>query len=177
MTMDPARLDADRTHIHEDAFVARGAVVLGEAHIGAFASVWFGVIIRADMARIEVGDRVNVQDGTVIHVDDGCPVVLEEGVSVGHKCIIHGCRIGRGSLVGMGAIVMNNVDVGEDCLIGAGALLTEGKVFPPRSLILGSPARVVRQLTDDDVEKLRHATEHYVQSGQVYKSRGHDARG
>lgn len=175
--MDPSRLDPALTRIHEQAFVARGAVVIGEVDVGADASLWYGVILRGDGAPIRVGARANVQDGSVLHVDEGCPCILEEGVTVGHACIVHGCTIGKGSLVGMGSIVMNDVRVGEDCLIGAGSLLTEGKVFPPRSLILGRPAKVVRQLTDADVEKLRHATEHYVQAGRAYRQAGQDQRG
>jgi len=174
--MDTSRLDPERTVIDDTAFIARGAVVVGDVHVGAHASVWFGVVVRGDSAEIRIGDRVNLQDNTVVHVDDDCPTVLEEGVSVGHACIIHGCTIRRGSLIGMGSLVMNNVEIGQDCLVGAGSLLTEGKVFPPRSLILGRPARVVRALTDDEIDRIRYATEHYVQAGQAYRERGHDDR-
>jgi carbonic anhydrase/acetyltransferase-like protein (isoleucine patch superfamily) len=174
--MDLSRLDPDRTRIDPLAFVARGAVVLGDVEVGAYASIWFGVVVRGDMAPIRVGARTNLQDGTVVHVDDGCPCTLGEGVTVGHACIIHGCTVGAGSLVGMGSIVMNNVELGEDCLVGAGSLLTEGKVFPPRSLILGRPAKVIRTLGDDDIAQLRHGTEHYVASGIAYRERGFDLR-
>ena len=175
--MDMSRLSPERTVIHEQAFVARGAVVIGDVHVGALASVWFGVVIRGDMAPIRIGAGANVQDGSVLHVDDGCPLTLEEDVTVGHSCIVHGCTVKRGSLIGMGSIVMNRVVVGEDCLVGAGSLLTEGKVYPPRSLIIGRPAKVVRTLTDDDIAGLRHASAHYVASGKAYRERGFDERG
>lgn len=170
--MDNSRLAPERTVIDPEAFVARGAVVLGDVHVGRLASVWFNAVVRGDMAPIRLGERCNVQDGSVLHVDEGCPLVLEDGVSVGHLCIVHGCTIGRGTLVGMGSIVMNRVQVGEDCLIGAGSLLTEGKQYPPRSLILGRPGKVVRTLSDGDVAKLRRATDHYAEAGRTYRLQG-----
>ena len=173
--MDPSVLDPKRTRIAEDAFVARGAVVVGDVHVGALASIWFGCVVRGDSDVIRIGPRVNVQDGTIVHVDEGCPAILEEGVSIGHACVIHGCTLGRGSLIGMGSIVMNGVELGEDCLVGAGSLVTEGKVFPPRSMILGRPGKVVRELGDAEVALLRRATDHYVEAGQLYRSRGHGA--
>lgn len=168
----PDILDARYTQVDPTAFVARGAVVLGEVTIGPLASVWFGVVIRGDMAPISIGARANVQDGTIVHVDDGFPCAIHEGVTVGHACVIHGCTLGAGSLIGMGTIAMNGVQLGEDCLVGAGSLLTEGKVYPPRSLILGRPGKVVRQLTERDIAQLRRGTEHYVEAGQAYLRAG-----
>lgn len=170
--MNAKRLDPSQTVLHPDAFVAKGAVVLGDVHIGAHASVWFGAIIRGDSDAVRIGERVNVQDGSVLHVDPGCPLTLEAGVSIGHNCTVHGCTIGAGTLVGMGSIVMNRVRVGEDCLIGAGSLLTEGKVFPPKMLIIGSPAKAVRPLTEIEIQSLRLATEHYAQAGKMYAAEG-----
>ena len=168
----PDILDPSNTVLDPTAFVARGAVVLGDVAVGPQASVWFGVVIRGDMAPIRVGARANVQDGTVVHVDDGFPCTIADGVTVGHACVIHGCTLGAGSLIGMGTIIMNGVQLGEDCLVGAGSLLTEGKVYPPRSLILGRPGRVVRALDDRDIAQLRRGTEHYVQAGQAYLRAG-----
>lgn len=161
-------LDPRNTVLDPSAFVARGAVVLGDVHVGPLASVWFGVVVRGDMAPIRIGARTNVQDNSVLHVDAGFPCTLGEGVTVGHACIVHGCTVGAGSLVGMGSILMNGVELGEDCLVGAGSLVTEGKIFPPRSLILGRPAKWVRTLSEDDLAQLRRGTEHYVQAGQAY---------
>lgn len=174
--MDLSSLDPERTVIDPTAFIAQGAVVLGDVHIGSDASIWFNAVVRGDMAAIRIGARTNVQDGTVLHVDDDRPLHIGQGVTIGHLCIVHGCTIGDRSLIGMGSIVMNGVELGEDCLVGAGSLLTENKVFPPRSVIVGRPARVVRTLGDADLPKLRHGTEHYVEAGRAYRRRGLDAR-
>lgn len=170
------RLEPEYTRIHPEAFIARGAVVIGDVHVGRLASIWFNAVVRGDMAEIRIGARCNVQDGSVLHVDDDCPLVLEDDVSVGHLCIVHGCTVRRGALIGMGSVLMNGVEVGEDALVGAGSLLTEGKIYPPRSLIMGRPARVIRTLGEADVKKLRHATDHYAEAGEAYRLRGLDAR-
>lgn len=159
--------------VDKGAFIADGAVVVGDVHIGPESSIWFQSVVRGDSAPIRIGKAVNIQDGSILHVDEGCPLTLHDGVTVGHLCIVHGCEIGAGSLVGMGSIVMNGVKVGEDSLIGAGSLLTEGKEFPPKSLIIGRPARVVRELTEADIRGLRRATTHYVDAGALYKRSGH----
>jgi len=174
--LDVSALDPGHTVIHPTAFVARGAAIVGDVHIGADASVWFNAVVRGDMAPIRIGDRSNVQDGSVLHVDDDCPLVIGNNVTIGHLCIIHGCTIGQGSLIGMGSILMNGVVLGEDCLVGAGSLLTENKVFPPRSVIVGRPARVIREILEHDLPKLRHGTEHYVEAARAYRARGLDAR-
>jgi carbonic anhydrase/acetyltransferase-like protein (isoleucine patch superfamily) len=170
--MDLRLLDPQQTRIHPESFVARGAIVVGDVAIGEAASVWFHVVIRGDSAPITVGARANVQDGSVVHVDDGFPCTIGEGATIGHACIIHGCTVGAGALVGMGSIVMNGVVLGEDCLVGAGSLVTEGKVFPPRTLVLGRPARAIRALTEEEVGQLRYATSHYVEAGRAYRSAG-----
>ena len=174
---DPSTLDANAPDLHPDAFVASNAIVIGDVHVGARASVWFNVVIRGDMAPIRIGAGTNVQDGSILHVDDDCPLTIGEGVTIGHMCVIHGCTIGDGTLIGMGSVLMNNAVLGEDCLVGAGTLVTEGREYPPRSLILGRPGKVVRTLTDDDVRDiLRRGAEHYVEAGQAYRSRGFDLR-
>jgi len=170
--MDPRLLDPSRTFIHPDAFVARGAVVVGDVRIGALASVWFHVVVRGDSSYIRIGERANIQDGSVVHVDDGYPCQIGEGATVGHACVVHGCTVGAGALVGMGSILMNGVVLGEDCLVGAGSLLTEGKLFPPRTMILGRPGKVVRDLTPAEIERLRYATDHYVDAGRTYLAQG-----
>lgn len=169
-------LDPSNVVIDPQAFVAKGAVVMGDVEVGALASIWFGVVIRGDMAPIRVGARANVQDNSVLHVDAGFPCTVHEGVTIGHACIVHGCTVGAGSLIGMGSILMNGVVLGEDCLVGAGSLLTEGRVYPARSLIMGRPGKVVRTLTDRDIAQLRRGTEHYVAAGQAYLDAGLDLR-
>ena len=147
------------------AYVAEGAKIVGDVAIGAESTVWYNAVLRGDLASITIGARVNIQDGCVGHVNTDQPLVVEDEVSVGHG-EIHGCRIGRGTLVGMGAIVLNGAEIGEYALIGAGALVTENKVIPPRTLVLGTPAKVVRELTEEDLEKMRLTTENYVLKGK-----------
>jgi carbonic anhydrase/acetyltransferase-like protein (isoleucine patch superfamily) len=151
-------------------WVAPGAAVIGSIVLAEDASVWFNAVLRGDNETITVGERSNVQDGAVLHTDPGFPLTIGAECTVGHLAMLHGCTIGRGSLIGIGAIVLNGTTIGEECLIGAGALVGEGKVIPPRSLVLGSPGRVVRQLTDDDVARIRRGVLAYVQNWQRYKA-------
>jgi carbonic anhydrase/acetyltransferase-like protein (isoleucine patch superfamily) len=134
--------------------VADGAWVVGDVSLGPRSSVWFAAVLRGDSDRVEIGARTNVQDGAVLHTDVGHPCVVSEDCTVGHRAIVHGCTVGRGSLIGMGAIVLSGAEIGEDSLVAAGALVTEGRTFGPRSLIVGAPARVVRKLSDEDVDRL-----------------------
>lgn len=135
-----------RPSIHPDAWIAPSADVIGDARITAGASIWFRAVIRADNTPILVGERSNIQDGAMLHSDPGAPLTIGADCTIGHHAILHGCTIGDRVLVGMGAIILNGSVIGDDCLIGAGALVTESKVFPPGSLIVGSPARAVREL-------------------------------
>jgi carbonic anhydrase/acetyltransferase-like protein (isoleucine patch superfamily) len=145
----------DKTpRIHPSVFVAWNAEVSGEAALDEGVSVWYGAVIRADVAAVHAGRLCNIQDGCVIHVDKGVPTELGEGVTLGHRVIVHGAKIGNWSLIGMGAIVLDRAEIGEESIVGAGALVTQGKKFPPRSLILGSPAKVVRALTGEEVANL-----------------------
>lgn len=162
---DPAAVRVDDT-----AFVAPGVALVGDVEVGAEASLWFGVVARGDVAAIRVGPRSNVQDNSVLHADPGHPCQIGEGVTVGHRCIVHGCTVEDGALIGMGSVVMNGAVIGAHSLVGAGALVTEGKVFPPRSLILGSPAKRVRELTDEEVAALALSAERYVVNGQTYRA-------
>lgn len=149
-------------------WVAPNAVVLGQVEIGEDASVWFNAVIRGDLDVIRIGAGSNIQDGSVLHTDPGLPLTLGENCTVGHMAMVHGCTVGRGSLIGIGSIVLNGAVIGEECLVGAGTLVAEGKTFPPRSLILGTPGRVVRQLTDDDIARMRKTALGYQQRWKRY---------
>ena len=140
-----------RPRIAQDAWIAPSADLIGEVDLAALASVWFGAVIRADNTPILVGARSNIQDGAMLHSDPGAPCTVGEDVTVGHHAILHGCTVGDRTLIGMGAIILNRAVIGEDCVVGAGALVTEGKTFPSGHLIVGSPARAIRPL--DDMQK------------------------
>lgn len=165
------RLGGDAPRIPESAYVAPEATVIGRVTLGEQASVWPGAVIRGDDDTIAIGDNTNVQDGAVLHVDPGCPMTIGANVTVGHQAMLHGCTIGDGTLVGIQAIVYNNAVIGRDCLIAAGAMVPEGKVFPDRSLIVGTPARQHRQLTDEDLAAMRVNVEAYVQRGKSFKTK------
>ncbi len=150
------------------AMVADNAVVVGDARLGRDVNVWFGVTIRADDAAIEIGDETNVQDHTMIHVDLGAPLRIGRGVTIGHGVIVHGVEIGDFCLIGMGSIVLGGARIGEYSLIGAGALVKENAVIPARSVVLGMPGRIVRQVTDAEVADMRWRARHYVQRARTY---------
>lgn len=147
----------------DQVFLAENAVVIGNTNIGEKASIWYNVVIRGDVNAIRIGSRTNIQDNTVIHATyQTHPTTIGDDVTVGHSCLLHGCTIHKGSLIGMGAIVMDGAEIGEYSLVGAGALVTEGKKFPPRSLILGRPAQVKRELSDQEVEMLKQSIQNYL---------------
>ena len=148
--------------IHPTVFIAPGAAVTGEVRLAEESSVWFNATLRGDIEPLIIGARTNIQDGCVFHTSQGFPVVLGEGVTVGHAAVIHGASVGTNTLVGISAVLLNGVKVGENCLIAAGSVLTEGKHFPAGSLILGTPARVVRALRPEEIEYNRSAAERYV---------------
>ena len=156
--------------MHGETFIAPTAVVIGDVRIAHESSVWWGAVLRGDYDTITIGKRSNVQDNAIVHMDAGFPVALGDGVTIGHKAVLHGCTIGNNSLVGINAVVMNDVVIGDDCLIGANALLTEGKVVPPRSLVLGSPGKVVRQLNDDEVAEVTDFADRYVRNFRRYQA-------
>ena len=156
--------------IPESAYVATEATVVGRVMLGERSSLWPGVVIRGDDDTITIGDDTNVQDGTVLHADLDCPLRLGVGVTVGHQAMLHGCTIGDNSLIGMQAIVLNRAVIGRDSLVAAGAVVTSGKVFPDRSMIVGTPAKVLRELTDDEVASLRKSAASYVKRAATYKS-------
>ena len=154
----------------DDYFVAPNSAVIGRVRLGQDASVWFNVVLRGDNDSITIGDRSNVQDGSVFHVDAGAPIVLGNDVSVGHSATVHGCTVGRGTLVGMGATILSHAVIGEDCIVGAQALITERKEFPDRSVIIGMPARRIREVTDEELEHVQWIAEHYVARGRRYRA-------
>ncbi len=157
--------------IADSAFVAPNATVVGNVEIGALSSIWFGCVLRGDNAPIVIGPRTNVQDLSVIHTDDGLPCSLGAGVTVGHHVVVHGATVADGALIGIGAIVLNGASVGSEAMVGAGAVVTEDQAIPPRHLALGMPARVARELTDEELERLRHGAAHYVSRARSYRQR------
>lgn len=150
------------------AWVAPSADLIGDVRLGDRASVWFGAIIRADNTPIILGEETNFQDGAIGHSDPGFPLTIGARVTVGHQAILHGCTVGDEALIGMGAKILNGAVIGDQCIVGAGALVTEGKSFEPRSLIVGSPARVVRTLSDDQVQLLKASATHYAEKAVRY---------
>jgi carbonic anhydrase/acetyltransferase-like protein (isoleucine patch superfamily) len=143
--------------------------VIGKVTLGFNVGVWFGAVLRGDNEMIAIGAATNIQEGAMVHTDMGFPVTIGIGCTIGHHAIIHGCTIGDNSLIGMGATVLNGARIGNNCLVGANALVTEGKEFPDNSLIVGSPARVVRTLDDEAVAGLRRSAESYVRNWQRFK--------
>jgi len=152
----------------KNVYLAEGVKIIGETEIGDFSSVWFNCVLRGDISSITIGKRTNIQDLSVIHVNPGEPAVIEDEVSVGHSCVLHGCTIRRGCLIGMGSIILNNSEIGEYSLVGAGSLIPENKVFPAGSLILGSPAKVIRELTPEEISYNIQIAENYRLRGQEY---------
>ncbi|MFZ4285026.1 gamma carbonic anhydrase family protein [Variovorax sp. HJSM1_2] len=163
-------LDGTAPQIAPTAWVADSAEVMGTVTLEEGSSLWFGVVARGDSDHITVGRGSNVQDLSVLHADHGVPLVIGENVTIGHKVMLHGCTIGDESLIGIGAIVLNGAKIGKNCLVGAGALVTEGKEFPDGSMILGSPAKVVRQLTPEQIAGLRRSAEHYQENARRFRA-------
>jgi carbonic anhydrase/acetyltransferase-like protein (isoleucine patch superfamily) len=144
--------------IHNSAWIAPSADLIGNIEIDEDSSVWFGCVLRADINKIKIGKRSNIQDLTMIHTDFDTSTIIGDDVTIGHKVMLHGCTIGNGCLIGMSATILDNAVIGEGSIVGANSLVTAGKVFPPKSLIMGSPAKVVKELSDEEIEKLvKHA--------------------
>lgn len=161
-------MDGISPTLAQGAWVAPSADLIGDVRLGARASVWFGAVIRADNTPILLGEESNFQDGAVGHSDPGAPLTIGARVTVGHQAILHGCTVEDEALVGMGARILNGAVIGTQCIVGAGALVTEGKTFEPRSLIVGSPARAVRQLSEEQVALLRLSAAHYAEKAARY---------
>jgi carbonic anhydrase/acetyltransferase-like protein (isoleucine patch superfamily) len=164
------RLGNHSPQLRGNNYIAANAVVIGDVILEQNANVWWGVTIRGDNNTITLGENVNIQDGAVLHTDEGVRLTLEKDVSVGHMVMLHGCTVKEGSLIGIKAVVLNHAVIGRECLIGAGALIAEGKVIPDRSLVLGAPGRVVRQLSDDEVRMIRWIAQHYVDNAVRYRA-------
>ena len=161
-------LDGKAPDLGAGTWVADSAQVIGAVALGENASVWFGAVIRGDTETIRIGRNSNVQDLSVLHADIGKPLTVGDNVTVGHQVMLHGCTIGDGSLIGIQAVVLNGAKIGRNCIVGAGSVVTEGKEFPDNSLIIGSPARVVRTLDAAAAEKLAQSAEHYAANGHRY---------
>jgi carbonic anhydrase/acetyltransferase-like protein (isoleucine patch superfamily) len=160
------QLDEHVPEVHDTAYVAESAEVIGRVRVGEQASVWYGVVARGDTDWLTIGARSNVQDNSVLHADAGQPLVIGEDVTVGHQCVLHGCSIGDGSLIGIGAVVLNGARIGRGSVVGAQALVTEGKEFPDYSMIIGSPAKAVRTLTPEQAEGFARGAARYVAQGE-----------
>ncbi len=161
-------LDSHSVATEGDTFIAETAVVIGQVVMKHESSVWWGAVLRGDYDTITIGERSNVQDNCIIHMDEGFPVTIGRQVTIGHKAVLHGCTIGSNVLVGINSVIMNGAVIGDDCLIGSNALITEGREIPPRSLVLGSPGKVVRELSDDEVADVTDFSDRYVRNFRRY---------
>jgi carbonic anhydrase/acetyltransferase-like protein (isoleucine patch superfamily) len=162
---------ADRQpQLAAQAWIAPTAILIGSVTVGEHSSIWWNTVIRADTECIVIGTGSNIQDGCVLHADPGVPLNVGDHVTIGHMAMLHGCTISEGSLIGIKSVVLNGAVIGRDCLIGANSLIPEGKVIPDRSLVLGSPGRIVRTLSDEEVAELRSTAAHYVDNAMVYRA-------
>lgn len=164
------RLDELQVQRRGPCFVADNATVVGQVEIGVDVSIWFNAVIRADTDRIVIGDGSNIQDGSVLHTDPGVVLRIGKGVTVGHKVMLHGCEIGDYSLIGINAVVLNGAKIGRHCMVGANALVTENMVVPDGSLVVGSPAKIKRMLTDEQKRQLEDGARHYIENGRRYNA-------
>jgi carbonic anhydrase/acetyltransferase-like protein (isoleucine patch superfamily) len=155
--------------LHKDSWVASNAVLIGRVILKKDANIWFNVVLRGDIELITIGEGSNVQDGSVFHTDPGCPLTLGKGVTVGHMVMLHGCEVGDDSLIGIGSTILNKTKIGKNCIIGANSLIPENKIIPDRSLVLGSPGKVIRQVTDKEIEEIKDNAKHYVDNYKRYK--------
>jgi len=165
------RLGDDKPDIPSSAFIAVEATVIGKVTLGERVSVWPGAVLRGDNDSITIGDGSNVQDTAVLHTDPGCPLTVGANVTIGHQAMLHGCTVGDGALIGIQAVVMNGAVIGKDCLVGAAALVPEGKTYGDRKLIVGAPAKVVRELSDEEIEKMHRAAPGYVKRQEMYREK------
>ena len=162
-------LDGVAPNIAPTAWIADNAQVIGNVTMHEGSSLWFGAVARGDTSFITLGKNSNVQDNSVLHADEGIPLVIGDNVTIGHQVMLHGCVIGDGSLIGIGAIVLNRAKIGKNCLVGAGALVTEGKEFPDGSMIIGSPAKAVKELSPEQIAGLKMSAQHYVDNAARYR--------
>lgn len=173
--MDESHIDPRNTRhrpelVDPAAFIAPGAVVLGDVTIGSQSSVWYGAVIRGDCEAIRIGEGTNVQDGCILHADPGFPCTLGNRVTVGHAAIVHGATVEEDCLIGMKAMVMNGAKIGRGSIVAVGAIVTEGMEIPPGSIAMGQPAKVKRQVEERDLARIRHAAEHYMAAARVFRA-------
>ena len=161
-------LDGVRPDIADNAYVAPSAQIIGNVKMADHSSVWFGAVIRGDNDLIEIGARTNIQDNSVLHTDPGIPLIIGDGVIVGHQVMLHGCKIGENTLIGIGATILNGAEIGKNCIIGAHSLITEGKVIPDGSMVVGSPGRIIKSLTEQHFQMLRINSEVYVANAKRF---------
>ena len=159
-----------KPQIDASAWIAPNATVIGDVRLAANVSIWWNAVLRGDNDPISIGENSNIQDGSVLHTDEGVPMNIGANVTVGHLVMLHGCTIGDGSLIGIGSIILNRAVIGRNSIVGANTLIAEGKIFPDRVLIVGSPGKVVRELSDEEVAKLAGSAAHYVDNAQRYRS-------
>jgi carbonic anhydrase/acetyltransferase-like protein (isoleucine patch superfamily) len=151
-----------------DFYIAANAIVLGDVVLSPGANIWYGCVVRGDLARITFGPKANLQDGCIVHTDTDCPQFIDEGVVVGHAAVLHGSRIGQDTLIGIGARLLSGSEIGRECLIAAGSVVPEGRKVPPRSVVMGIPGKVVRQITDEEVARTRRINAHYLEMAALH---------
>ncbi|MFH1978657.1 MAG: gamma carbonic anhydrase family protein [Candidatus Aenigmatarchaeota archaeon] len=162
------KFEGKKPDVHKDAFIAETASLVGDVSVGEQSSVWYSAVIRADQQSVKIGNRTSIQDNATIHVCPGHPTVIKDGVTVGHNVIVHGCTIESNCIIGMGAILLNGCKIGKNSVIGAGAVVMENAVIPPQSLAVGIPAKVIRKLTEQDIQKIKENAQEYVKLTEQY---------
>lgn len=156
--------------VHPSVFVAPGAYLIGDVAVGMESTIWFNAVLRGDEGPVKIGKRCSIQDNSTVHMYEGYPVIIEDEVTVGHNVILHGCKVGKRTIVGMGSTILDQVEIGEECIIGANTLIPSGKKIPPRSLVIGSPGKVVRELNEKDLQLIQLSIDTYVQKGKEYNT-------
>ena len=162
-------LEKNVPEISADSWVAPNAIIIGKVKLEKNSSIWFNAVLRGDIEKIVIGENSNIQDGSVLHTDPGYPLTVGKGVTVGHMVMLHGCEISDDTLIGIGSAILNKAKIGKNCIIGANTLVTENKVIPDNSLVLGCPGKVVRKVTDDEIKVIRENAKHYVTNSKRYK--------
>ena len=155
--------------VHPDAWVASNATLIGKVKLEKNSSIWFNAVLRGDIELISIGENSNIQDGSVLHTDPGYNLNVGKGVTVGHMVMLHGCQISDDTLIGIGSIILNNAKIGKNCIIGANSLITENKIIPDNSLVVGSPGRILRKVTEEEIKAIHENAKHYVDGSKKYK--------
>ena len=156
--------------VHPNAWIASNATIIGKVKLEKNSSIWFNAVLRGDIELITIGENSNIQDGSVLHTDPGYKLNVGKGVTVGHMVMLHGCQIGDDTLIGIGSIILNNAKIGRNCIIGANSLITENKIIPDNSLVVGSPGRVLRKVTEEEIKAIHENAKHYVDGSKMYKT-------